>query len=183
MPDNPDLCQVALIAIGVPRSLSLKTVDRSTSTTSFNIENFKKSVNTLLFVSTLVATVAFATAFTVPGGYDSSSTHSGIATMLRDKGFHIFVFCDSIAMYSSIIAAVAFIWAQLGDFTLLLDALNLALPFLGAAFFTMSMTFTAGLFLAVIILIPLCTPITPSNRIYRYISYHVIHLAILATYN
>ncbi|PIN23609.1 hypothetical protein CDL12_03666 [Handroanthus impetiginosus] len=164
-----------------------------------------KSVNTFLLVSTLVATVTFAAAFTVPGGYNSSGTDSGIATMLRDKGFHIFVFCDSIAMYSSIIAAVALIWAQLGDLTLLRDALNLAVPLLGVALFMMSMTFTAGLFLAVsklqwlstavlvmgitfltmlsVILIPLCTPVTPSNRIYRYISYYVVYLVILATGN
>ncbi|PIN19447.1 hypothetical protein CDL12_07874 [Handroanthus impetiginosus] len=102
------------------------------------IENFEKSVNTLLLVSTLVATVTFAGAFTVPGGYNSPG-----------KGFYIFVICDSIAMYSSIIAAVALIWAQLGDVTLLLDALHLAVPFLGVALSMMSMTFTAGLFLAV----------------------------------
>ncbi|PIN25097.1 hypothetical protein CDL12_02162 [Handroanthus impetiginosus] len=165
----------------------------------------KEKVNTLLLVSTLVATVTFAAAFTLPAGYNSSGTDSGIVTMLRDKGFHIFVFCDSIAMYSSIIATVALIWAQLGDFTLLLDALNLAVSFLGVALFMMSMTFTAGLFLTVsklrwlstavlvmgitflamlsVILIPLCTPITPSNRIYRYISYYPFYLVALATGN
>ncbi|PIN23608.1 hypothetical protein CDL12_03665 [Handroanthus impetiginosus] len=169
------------------------------------IENSKKSVNTLLLVSTLVATVTFAAVFTVPGGYNISGTDSGIATMLRGKGFHIFVICDSIAMYSSIIAAVALIWAQLGDVTLFLDAFNLAVPFLGIALSMMSMTFTAGLFLAVsklrwlstavlvmgitffamlsVILIPLCIPVTPSNRIYRYISYYPFYLIILATGN
>ncbi|PIN25220.1 hypothetical protein CDL12_02039 [Handroanthus impetiginosus] len=169
------------------------------------IENFKNSVNILLLVSTLVATETFAAAFTVPGWYNSSGTDSGIATMLRGKGFHIFVMCDSIAMYSSIIAAAALIWAQFGHVTLLLDALNLAVSFLGVALFMMSMTFTAGLFLAVsklrwlstavfmmgitflatlsVILIPLFTPATPSNRIYRYISYYPFYLVVLANGN
>ncbi|PIN12417.1 hypothetical protein CDL12_14968 [Handroanthus impetiginosus] len=169
------------------------------------MENYKEIVNTLLLVCTLVATVTFAASYTVPGGYNSSDTDLGIATMLRDKGFHMFVFCDSIAMYSSVIAAVALIWAQLGDLTLVIIALKLAMPLFGVALSMMSMAFIAGLFLTVnklpwlgiavlemgitflamllVILIPLCIPYTPSNGIYRYISYYVIYLVILATGN
>ncbi|PIN25098.1 hypothetical protein CDL12_02163 [Handroanthus impetiginosus] len=167
------------------------------------MENYKEKVNTLLLVCTLVATVTFAASSTVPEGYNSSNIDLGIATMLRNKGFHMFVFCDSIAMYSSIIAAVALIWAQLGDLTLVIVALKLAMPLLGVALSMMSMAFMAGLFLTAsklpwlstvvlemgitflamlsAILIPLCIPYTPSNRIYRYISYYPFYLVILAT--
>lgn len=86
------------------------------------MDNYKERVNTLLLVATLIATVTFAAGFTVPGGYNSSDRDLGMATMLRDKGFHVFIFCDTIAMYSSIIVAVTLIWAQLGDINLALNA-------------------------------------------------------------
>ena len=167
------------------------------------MENYKERVNTLLLVSTLVATVTFAAGFTVPGGYNTSDGDLGIAAMLREKGFHIFVFCDTIAMFSSILVAVTLIWAQLGDLTLALNALTLAVPVLGIALTMMAMAFTAGVFLAVsklrwlstavlvmgitfftilfVLLLPLCTPLTSTNRILRHLSYYSFYLLILAT--
>ncbi|KAI3465741.1 hypothetical protein Pfo_022404 [Paulownia fortunei] len=202
-PFRQRLTWAALKAAGTPRSLSVKTIGRETPKKSSNMENYKERVNTLLLVSTLVATITFAAGFTVPGGYNSSDRDLGIATMLRDKGFHIFVFCDTIAMYSSIVVAVALIWAQLGDLNLVLNALTLAVPLLGIALGMMSMAFTAGVFLVVsklrwlrtavlvmgitflvilfLLLLPLCTPLTSSNRILRYLSYYPFYLLILAS--
>ncbi|PIN26926.1 hypothetical protein CDL12_00312 [Handroanthus impetiginosus] len=168
------------------------------------MENYKERVNTLLLVSTLVATVTFAAGFTVPAGYNSSSNSDlGIATMLREKGFHAFIFCDTMAMYSSIIVDVALIWAQLSNLVLALNALTLEVPLLGVALGMMSMAFAAGVFLAVselrwlsiavlvmgitflailsVLLIPLCIPFTSSNRVLRYVSYYFFYLVILAS--
>ncbi|PIN25096.1 hypothetical protein CDL12_02161 [Handroanthus impetiginosus] len=165
---------------------------------------YKERVNIFLLMSTLVATITFAAGFTLPGGYNSSSdTDLGIATMLREKGFDVFILCDAMAMHSSIIVAVALIWAQLGDPSLVLNALTLTAPLLGVALGMMSMAFTAGVFRAVsklgwlsiavmvigitfiailsVLLIPLCVPLASSNGILHYISYYPFYLVILAS--
>ena len=158
----------------------------------------KDRVNILLLVSTLVATVTFAAGFTMPGGEDQ-----GMATMLRHSLFHVFVFCDTIAMYSSIFVAVTLIWAQLGDDHLVLFALRTALPLLGVALATMSLAFFSGVYLVVsklnwlanaimivglvflLALLPLytilCLRMSSSNPIMRYISYYPFCLLAWAT--
>ncbi|XP_073299149.1 protein ACCELERATED CELL DEATH 6-like isoform X2 [Primulina huaijiensis] len=203
MSDNPPFRQrltwSALKAAGTPRRQS--KFKRGGS--SYWTEKYKDRVNTLLLVSTLVATITFAAGFTLPGGYSISETNIGMAAMLRKKAFHVFIFCDTIAMYSSIVVAVSLIWAQLGDLRLVLDAVTVALPLLVIALTMMSVAFTAGIFLVVrnlhwlrtvvlvtgfvflsvllVLLIPLCMPFTSSNRIARYISYYPFCLLMLAT--
>lgn len=73
------------------------------------MDGYKDRVNTLLLVATLVATVTFAAGFTMPGGNSNSEPDQGMATMLRHKKFQVFIFCDMIAMYISIIVAVSLI--------------------------------------------------------------------------
>lgn len=130
----------------------------------------------------------------MPGGNSSDASDLGVANMVREKGFQVFVVCDIIAMYSSIIVVAALIWAQLGDLTLVLNATTLALPLLGISLTTMSMAFTAGVFIAVtklrwlsitilamalsfllilfLLFLPLCYPLTSTNRILRCLSYY-----------
>ncbi|KAL8511168.1 hypothetical protein ACS0TY_017842 [Phlomoides rotata] len=200
-PYTESLTWAALRAAGTPRSLSYKTAGRKKS--SYR-DSYKERVSTLLLVSTLVATVTFAAGFTVPGGYNSSESDKniGLATLLREKGFHIFVFCDTIAMYSSIIVAVVLIWAQLGDLALVLNVITLSVPLLGIALIMMAMAFMAGVFIAVsklnwlasavlimgitfivilfLLILLLCSPLTSRNRVLRYLSYYPFYLLILA---
>ncbi|PSS05728.1 Protein ACCELERATED CELL DEATH like [Actinidia chinensis var. chinensis] len=114
-----------------------------------NMENYKDRINTLLLVSTLVATVTYAAGFTMPGGYNSSNPDQGMATMVSKPYFQMFVICDTIALYSSMIVAVSLIWAQLGDLNLILTSLRLALPLLGISLSMMSLAFMAGVYLVV----------------------------------
>ncbi|RVW21022.1 Protein accellerated cell death 6 [Vitis vinifera] len=51
----------------------------------------------------LVATVTFAAGFTMPGGYNSSDPSAGMAIFLMRNMFHMFVICNTIAMYTSIL--------------------------------------------------------------------------------
>ncbi|KAL7113668.1 hypothetical protein ACP275_04G074700 [Erythranthe tilingii] len=210
MSDNPPFRQrltwAPLVAAGTPRSMSGKTIRRQTSIRSSNLENYKDRVNTLLLVATLVATVTFAAGFTLPGGYNSSDTDlAGMATMIKHKGFHLFIFCDTIAMYSSIVVVVALIWGQLGDLALVINVLMWALPLLGIALTMMSMAFMAGVLLVVskirwlstivlvigipflvilsVLLFPLCTPFTSRNPVLRYVSYYSYYLVLLAISN
>ncbi|CAL2247758.1 unnamed protein product [Prunus armeniaca] len=112
-------------------------------------ERFKDRVNALLVVATLVATVAFAAGFTMPGGNNDSASHEGMAILLTKAMFQTFVICNTIAMYTAILVAVSLIWAQLGDINLVYIALRLALPLLGIALTMMSLAFMAGVYVVV----------------------------------
>ncbi|CDP14768.1 unnamed protein product [Coffea canephora] len=192
------LTWAALRAAGVPRAWPRKllNVDAQTAVPMEQKKphNYKDRVNTLLLVSTLVATVTFAAGFTVPGGYNNSDPYQGMATMLGEKKFHVFIFCDTIAMFTSIIVAVSLIWAQLGDLNLALVALRMALPLLGIALVMMSLAFMAGislvvsklrwlgsaiLFMGLIFLVilavlffPLCFSLGSNYRLLRIIFYY-----------
>ncbi|KAM0027046.1 putative ankyrin repeat-containing domain, PGG domain, ankyrin repeat-containing domain superfamily [Helianthus debilis subsp. tardiflorus] len=161
----------------------------------YNMDYCKSRVNTLLLVATLVATVTFAAGFTMPGGYNSSdSQHAGMVTMQHKIRFRIFVICDSIAVYSSIIVTVMLMWAQLGDLNLMLNALRKAQRLLGLSLGMMSLAFLAGvslvvteshllsivllvmgiasLIILVALFVPLFLPYTSKFIIFRYISYY-----------
>lgn len=111
-----------------------------------NNEIYREKINTLLLVSTLVATVTFAAGFTMPGGYNNSDPSQGMATLLRHHTFQIFVFCDTIAMYSSLVVTLALIWTQLSGAGY---PLKLVVPILGLALTMMSVAFMAGVYLVV----------------------------------
>ncbi|KAH9681275.1 ANK REP REGION domain-containing protein [Citrus sinensis] len=64
-------------------------------------ENYKDTRASHLVVAALIATVAFAAAFTIPGGYRSDN---GTAILRRNKAFQAFIVADSIAMVFSLSA-------------------------------------------------------------------------------
>ncbi|KAH9650369.1 ANK REP REGION domain-containing protein [Citrus sinensis] len=64
-------------------------------------ENYKDTRASHLVVAALIATVAFAAAFTIPGGYRSEN---GTAILRRNKAFQAFIVADSIAMVFSLSA-------------------------------------------------------------------------------
>ncbi|XP_022722616.1 ankyrin repeat-containing protein NPR4-like [Durio zibethinus] len=68
------------------------------------IEVVEKTRETHLLVATLVATVTFAAAFTVPGGYKSDE--QGDATLSRDPAFKAFIITDTLAFVSSLLAVL-----------------------------------------------------------------------------
>ncbi|KAL9241761.1 hypothetical protein vseg_015830 [Gypsophila vaccaria] len=107
---------------------------------------YKERINTLLIISTLVATVTYASGFTVPGGYNNSNPKVGLATLDNKFAFQVFVISSTLAMHSSILAMVALIWAHLDDVRLALVSLDVALPLLGTALVTMSVAFMTGLY-------------------------------------
>ncbi|VVB07119.1 unnamed protein product [Arabis nemorensis] len=106
---------------------------------------YKDRVNILLLVATLVATMTFAAGFTMPGGFYSDDPYPGMAILIADPMLKDFLFSDSVAMYSSLVAIVALIWAQLGDEDLAHRAFHLALPALFLALCSMSFAFYYGL--------------------------------------
>ncbi|XP_028084251.1 protein ACCELERATED CELL DEATH 6-like isoform X4 [Camellia sinensis] len=79
------------------KAINAKKKQASMQLEQVNIDSYKDRFNTLLFVSTLIATVTFAAGCTIPGGYNNIEPDQGMPTMLKHKWFHIFIFCDTIA--------------------------------------------------------------------------------------
>ncbi|GMY34707.1 protein ACCELERATED CELL DEATH 6-like [Fagus crenata] len=161
-------------------------------------DKYKDRVNTLLLVATLVATVTFAAAFTMPGGYNGSG---GVATFIEKRMFQVFVICNTIAMYSAITVVVALIWAQLDDLELLNAALKFTVPILGLALTMVCVAFMAANYLVLrnlnwlaylvliigsffllalsILFLPLCFPTSVHHPISRYILHYIFLILII----
>ncbi|CAL2254475.1 unnamed protein product [Prunus armeniaca] len=71
---------------------------------------------TLLMVATLITTVTFAAAFTMPGGYNNDvGPDQGQALLQSNNFFKWFIITDSIAMTCSIIAASLLFWGAVNS--------------------------------------------------------------------
>nr|GMD94651.1 ankyrin repeat-containing protein NPR4-like [Ipomoea batatas] len=66
----------------------------------------RDTANSCMIVATLIATMVFAAAFTVPGGYDQVS---GIPILIKPTTFTLFAISDALAMFSSIMAIIMFL--------------------------------------------------------------------------
>ncbi|XVE50531.1 hypothetical protein DITRI_Ditri01bG0169900 [Diplodiscus trichospermus] len=78
------------------------------------IQSYKQMAQTLLMVTTLIATVTFAAAFTMPGGYYQDGPKQGQAILDSSKTFQMFVIDDIIAMTCSTTAACLIFCAAIG---------------------------------------------------------------------
>nr|KYP46233.1 Ankyrin repeat-containing protein At2g01680 family [Cajanus cajan] len=114
-----------------------------------NMDLYKDRINTLILVSTIITTVAFAAGITFPGGTNSSDTGHGMALMLKHAWFKLFIFCITVSMYGSISAIIILIWAQLGDITLAIYSLKVAMPVLGVTLTSLSVAFMAAVHLVI----------------------------------
>ncbi|KAL7219230.1 hypothetical protein ACSBR2_012332 [Camellia fascicularis] len=192
------LTWIALRHASAPRARQPKT---SKTKKNSNVEAYKDRINTLLLVATIIITVTFAAGITVPGGYDDSETHKGMALMVKKSAFQVFVIANAVAMYSSIIVAVLLIWAQLGDLNLIRVSLKLASPLFGGALMMVAISFMTGVYLVVsnlnwlsyvilimglifvlalsMLLILLFLPTSLNHRMLRYIFYYPFSLLLL----
>ncbi|KAA8523735.1 hypothetical protein F0562_010158 [Nyssa sinensis] len=81
---------------------------------SATIQAYKKMGHTLLMVDTLIATVTFAAAFTMPGGYNNDiGPNQGLALLASSKYLKWFIISDTIAMVCSITAACIIFWGAI----------------------------------------------------------------------
>ncbi|KAI3940832.1 hypothetical protein MKW92_014392 [Papaver armeniacum] len=71
----------------------------------------KDTSGSCMIVAALIATVAFAVAFTVPGGNisDSNNTMKSTPVFLRENSFTLFVVADSFALFASITSVLMFL--------------------------------------------------------------------------
>ncbi|XP_054781927.1 protein ACCELERATED CELL DEATH 6-like [Prosopis cineraria] len=145
------LADAILESAGVPLKANMLGISRTTST---NKEwNVKDAANTLMLVAILIATVTFTAGFTVPGGFYSSddplAKQRGMALLVDQKLFNIFMAFNTIAMYSSTIGSVVLLWVPLGDLRFAEGAYELAKIFVYVALVTMPAAFLAAIRLVV----------------------------------
>ncbi|KAJ4976551.1 hypothetical protein NE237_001657 [Protea cynaroides] len=102
--------------IVLPFYLEMKNSDGRTPVMMFTEEHanlvkegekwMKDTASSCMVVATLIATVVFAAAFTVPGG-DSSS--NGIPIFIKDTSFMVFAISDALALFSSATSVLMFL--------------------------------------------------------------------------
>jgi hypothetical protein len=66
----------------------------------------KDTAGSFTLVATLITTIMFAAAFTVPGG---NNQDSGIPLFLKDKIFNVFIIADAISLFTSLTSVLLFI--------------------------------------------------------------------------
>jgi hypothetical protein len=66
----------------------------------------KDTAGSFTLVATLITTIMFAAAFTVPGG---NNQESGIPLFLKDKTFNVFIIADAISLFTSSTSILLFI--------------------------------------------------------------------------
>ncbi|KAL6905526.1 hypothetical protein ACP4OV_003127 [Aristida adscensionis] len=69
---------------------------------------FERRIETYLLVAALVTTVTFAATFTMPGGYNQTD---GTAIHSHRMAFKVFVVSNTVAMSSSSVVLLCFLWA------------------------------------------------------------------------
>ncbi|XP_026430711.1 uncharacterized protein LOC113327796 isoform X1 [Papaver somniferum] len=80
---------------------------------------FKDTSGSCMLVAALIATVAFASSFTVPGGYisDSKSSKNGIPVFLGKNLFMVFAVADAFALFSSLTSVLMFLAVYTSRYT------------------------------------------------------------------
>ncbi|CAA2967519.1 Hypothetical predicted protein [Olea europaea subsp. europaea] len=109
----------------------------------------KDTASSCMVVATLIATVAFAAVFTVPGG----NNEIGTPVFLKNRWFTVFVISDAVAMFSSATSIMMFLSILTSRYTeddflfSLLAKLMVGLISLFASIVCVVLTFSATFFL------------------------------------
>ncbi|TVU27426.1 hypothetical protein EJB05_30035, partial [Eragrostis curvula] len=100
-------------------------------------------------VAILIATITFAAAFTLPGGYSSDAGSEGLPIMARKSAFQAFLISDTLAMCSSLSVAFICIIARWGDFEFLLYYRSVTKKLMWFAYMATTTAFATGLYTVV----------------------------------
>ncbi|XP_057956021.1 protein ACCELERATED CELL DEATH 6-like [Malania oleifera] len=106
----------------------------------------KQRANSLSVVAALLTTIAFAAAFTIPGGFKNNPPHPGHAVLGKQAVLHIFVFADTLAVCFAILVVFLLIWEQEDDITVLDRRIRCSVELLLAALCGTLMAFMSGLY-------------------------------------
>ncbi|KAI3846265.1 hypothetical protein MKW92_026198 [Papaver armeniacum] len=125
------------------------------------LENMSQSH---MVVVTLIATVAFAAGFTLPGGYRNDGPEEGMATLAKKSAFIAFMVSNSLAMLLSLYALFIHFWTRFQTAMLnKYELISVAVPTLACTFFAilgMAVAFVTGTYTVIScfpgLAIPLC---------------------------
>ena len=128
-------------------NLLKQTKDRVTSESRKDIKTLTQAYtsNTSL-VAILIATITFAAAFTLPGGYSNDAGSEGLPIMARKIAFQAFLISDSLAMFSSLAVAFISIIARWEDFELLLHYRSFTKKLMWVGYIATTTAFATGLY-------------------------------------
>ncbi|KAJ9672016.1 hypothetical protein PVL29_025595 [Vitis rotundifolia] len=113
---------------------------------SIRDKSSKEMAGTLIVMATLVATVTFTAAFTLPGGIQSEGPHQGMAVLTRKAAFKAFIVTDTVAMTTSMTAAVILFTSSWNDEKNKWYLHFIALQMLWMSLASMGLAFLTGLF-------------------------------------
>lgn len=97
-------------------------------------------------VAILIATITFAAAFTLPGGYSNDAGSEGLPIMARKIAFQAFLVADTLAMCSSLAVAFICVIARWEDFEFLLYYRSFTKKFMWFAYMATTVAFATGLY-------------------------------------
>ncbi|KAI3834599.1 hypothetical protein MKX03_029124 [Papaver bracteatum] len=117
----------------------------------------KDTSGSCMIVGALIATVAFAAAFTVPGGNinDVNSSKNGVPVFLGQSPFTVFAVADALALFSSITSVLMFLaiytsrYAEMDFLKSLPQKLIIGLATLFVSMAAILVAFSASLFIVV----------------------------------
>ncbi|XP_062022286.1 protein ACCELERATED CELL DEATH 6-like [Rosa rugosa] len=106
---------------------------------------YKEIKESHLVVSTLITTVAFAAAFTMPGGYQSEKgPDQGFAVLSRNAAFKAFVITNTLAMSMSACAVMIRLFSSTKGEVLVSQSFDIALSLTSDAMHYMWIAFLTG---------------------------------------
>uniref|UniRef100_A0ACD5WM09 Uncharacterized protein n=1 Tax=Avena sativa TaxID=4498 RepID=A0ACD5WM09_AVESA len=97
-------------------------------------------------VAILIATITFAAAFTLPGGYNNDAGSEGLPIMSKKFAFQAFLISDVIAMCSSFAVAFICIIARWEDYEFLLYYRSFTKKLMWLAFMATTTAFSTGIY-------------------------------------
>ncbi|KAJ4807907.1 Ankyrin repeat-containing protein [Rhynchospora pubera] len=97
-------------------------------------------------VAIFIATITFAAAFTLPGGYSNNSGTEGLPIMARKTALKVFLISDTLAMCSSLAVAFLCILARWEDLEFLLYYRSFTKKLMWFAYMATTVAFATGLY-------------------------------------
>ncbi|URE29365.1 Ankyrin repeat-containing protein [Musa troglodytarum] len=113
-------------------------------------KDYKLFVNNLFLTAVLIATISFAAAFNVPGGYKSEESNDpGTPILLNRVDFRLFLLCDTFAMTTSFLVLLLALQIRLGSKNYQIRQLPIAILLLQISIFALIFAFCSGLCLLI----------------------------------
>ncbi|KAJ3701249.1 hypothetical protein LUZ61_004954 [Rhynchospora tenuis] len=97
-------------------------------------------------VAILIATITFAAAFSLPGGYSIYHENEGLPVLVRKPAFKAFLISDTLAMCSSLAVVFIYILARWEDHAFFLYYRSVTENLMRLAYMSTTVAFATGLY-------------------------------------